>query len=359
MEFQPDSVVLSDGRRLAFAVLGPPTGYPVVYLHGGIGTALTPDPGLIEAVEREGVQWVALSRPGFGRSDPHAGRTMQTVARDVAELAAARGWPRIAVVGVSSGAPYALACAAELPELVAAVAIAAGLSGRCAPHRVPGLPRTVRAFLAGLVAAPRASVAVLSGAARLLRCTERIVVWVAGADRAQAVHALVASVEHGVRGPVEDFVHCARPWEFDPASITTEVHLWHGLRDRIAPPEHAWQLAAALPRCSVWMSPSETHFFFRRRSAEIAAELVAAARAAGQPARCGRPAAAHAAAGASPEPGRSARRGEMGGRADRVRPGSGAEARWICHPGVRAGRHGLSGVAVQPDAETRSWRSAT
>lgn len=275
----PDRITLEDRRTLAFATLGPPEGFPVVYLHGGVGTALTPTLALRQAVARHSMQWVAVSRPGFGASAPHPLRTMQSVARDIEELAAQRGWTRIAVVGVSSGGPYALACAAALPRLVGAVAIAASLSARCPPHAVDGLPAPTRAFMRALAARPEASIRVLDRAARALHRFEWLLAWLAGPARDEPLLALSAATRAGVRGAVEDFLVCGRPWGFDPTEITAEVHVWHGLQDRIAPAEHAWQLAAALPNCRVHVDPGEDHFFFRRRSAEIAAQLVEAARA--------------------------------------------------------------------------------
>lgn len=279
MEFSPHTLHLADGRRLAYATLGPSDGLPVVYLHGGIGTALTATPEFVEAVERHGVQWVALSRPGFGGSDLDPGASLRTVAGDVRALAAAHGWARIGVVGVSSGGPYALACAAEAPELVGGVALAASLSATCAPHRAPGLPLASRLFLAAVVGAPRLTGCLLGGAALLLRRFEQRVTRLAGAERAAGVQALSAAVAQGVHGLIADFLRATEPWELDLGAIHADVHLWHGLRDTLAPAEHCWALAARLPRCRVWIDPAETHFFFRRRSAEIAGHLVAAVRA--------------------------------------------------------------------------------
>ena len=280
MQFTPDRISLLDGRTLAFATLGPPDGFPVVYLHGGVGTALEPTADLCAAVERHALQWVAVSRPGFGRSDVHAGRTLLTVADDVGQLASQRGWSRIAVVGVSSGGPYALACAARLPHLVGAVAIAASLSARCPPHAVDGLPRAARLFMQALVAAPDLSVRVLDRLARVLHRFDRQLAWIAGPGRDAPLLALSTATRRGVRGAVEDFLVCGQPWGFDPVAIKADVHVWHGLQDRIAPAEHAWQLAAALPNCRIHVDPDESHFFFRRRSAEIAGQVVLSARGA-------------------------------------------------------------------------------
>jgi hypothetical protein len=37
----------------------------------------------------------------------------------------------------------------------------------------------------------------------------------------------------------------------------------------VAPVEHAWQLAATLPRCRIFVDADEGHHFFRRRLKEI------------------------------------------------------------------------------------------
>jgi pimeloyl-ACP methyl ester carboxylesterase len=66
------------------------------------------------AVASLGIQYLVVDRPGFGGSDPHPGRTVTDFADDVEQLADALG--RFAVVGVSVGAPYALACARATPD---------------------------------------------------------------------------------------------------------------------------------------------------------------------------------------------------------------------------------------------------
>ncbi|MEH3054396.1 MAG: alpha/beta hydrolase [Patulibacter minatonensis] len=278
MEFQTHCLQLPGGRRLAYATLGPPDGLPLIYLHGGIGTALTPDPGVVDAVRAHGVLWVAVSRPGFGGSDLHAGRTLESVASDVRALAAAHGWREIGVVGVSSGAPFALACAAFAPELVRGVALAAPVAGRCAPHAAAGLRRRTRWFLRAVVDAPEPTIRVLGAAAWLLRRGAPAITRLADPRRAAAVHAVVAATRAGVRGPVEDFGVCAGAWPAALTQVSAEVHVWHGLQDALVPAEHAWELAGLLPDCRLRLSHDETHFFFRRRSALIAGELADAVR---------------------------------------------------------------------------------
>jgi pimeloyl-ACP methyl ester carboxylesterase len=274
-----EPITLPDGRRLALHALGREDGFPVVYLHGAIGTRLDVSPELLAVIERLQLRWVCVSRPGFGGSDPRPGRTMLDFADDLRHLAAVARWRRFAVVGVSSGGPYALACGHALPDLVGAVAVSASLSPACAPHAVPGLPPGLRAGMRALARAPRTGTRVLEIPAALLAAHPTHAARVAGRRRAAAALALRDATAGGVGGLVEDYLICCRPWGFDPSEVGVEVHLWHGVRDRLVPAEHAWQLAAALPRCRASFDPDEDHFFFRRRIAEIVTPLVATARA--------------------------------------------------------------------------------
>src|SRR5215467_2052963 len=99
-------ITLRDGRRLAYSVAGPEDGFPVLYFHGAIGTAVA----IGAAVEALGLRYICVNRPGFGGSDLAPGRRMLDFADDIEQLADALGLDQFAVVGVSAGGPYALAC---------------------------------------------------------------------------------------------------------------------------------------------------------------------------------------------------------------------------------------------------------
>src|SRR3954447_8704087 len=121
---EPDDVVLlPDGRRLQHWVGGAAEGPVVVLLHGCPDTRHVAVGG-DAAARRAGVRLVALNRPGYGRSDP-APTTHGSVAEDVAAAVRAMGHQRFAVLGMSVGGQYALACAARHPDRVTAVAAVA------------------------------------------------------------------------------------------------------------------------------------------------------------------------------------------------------------------------------------------
>jgi len=85
-----------------------PAGTPVFFFHGCPDTRHAAYAG-DAAARRTGVRLIALNRPGYGASDAHAS-THLTVADDVIAVADQLRIDRFAVLGISIGCPYALAC---------------------------------------------------------------------------------------------------------------------------------------------------------------------------------------------------------------------------------------------------------
>lgn len=130
-----------DGVRLRASVRG--SGSPLLLITG-LGASLD----LAEPFERElvkrGRQVVSFDAPGVGESTPYLlPRRMRGVARTVAKMAAALGYDRMDVLGVSLGGVVAQQLARQSPELVRRLILAAtgpGLGG------VPGSPRVLLAL---------------------------------------------------------------------------------------------------------------------------------------------------------------------------------------------------------------------
>jgi pimeloyl-ACP methyl ester carboxylesterase len=102
----PQLVRLPDGRRLAFAEYGPRDGAPGIVLSGMPGSRLAPAWAFPEGLLADrGVRLVGVDRPGYGRSDPNPRMTALGVAEDAGVLCAAVGLDRLAVLGISVGAP--------------------------------------------------------------------------------------------------------------------------------------------------------------------------------------------------------------------------------------------------------------
>jgi pimeloyl-ACP methyl ester carboxylesterase len=277
------SVRLRDGRRLSYCEAGPRRGLPVLYLHGAIGAPVESSIAFEAALHGLGVRWLAVHRPGFGGSDRKPGRSVLGFANDVRQLTDAVGYERFAVLGVSAGGPYALAVARELPERVVRVAACSSLSPLCPPHATPGSPLSLRVGLTLLARAPESCARLgdrilplfarhpdLLGRAIALGASRADHVQLcAPAQRLAASESFLHAATGGVRGMVDDYSTYARPWDFLAQEVAAEVHLWHGVADRIVPIDHALALAASLPRCRAFLDPDEGHHFFRRRYGDI------------------------------------------------------------------------------------------
>src|SRR6201997_10959 len=119
---------LPGDRRVGYAEYGDPSGPVVLWFHGTPGGRRQFPLVGRRAAEKLGLRVVTVERPGSGLSDPHPYRGVADWATDMAHVADALGAERLAVVGLSGGGPYALACAAT-PDLAgrgAAVAILGG-----------------------------------------------------------------------------------------------------------------------------------------------------------------------------------------------------------------------------------------
>src|SRR5687768_16128539 len=95
------TIALRDGRSLACAEWGDPSGAPVVLLHGSPSSRLfRPDEG---ATASAAVHLITVDRPGYGRSDVDPDRTILGWVDDLTQLVDALELARFALVGHSSG----------------------------------------------------------------------------------------------------------------------------------------------------------------------------------------------------------------------------------------------------------------
>jgi pimeloyl-ACP methyl ester carboxylesterase len=283
-----DCISLADGRRLVFTVSGPPSGRPVIYCHGAIGTPLGRSVDLDAITTRLEVRYIAVSRPGIGGSDRAPGRRVADFAADVRQLVDAIGLDEFDVAGVSAGGPYALAIAHALGERVRRVALCSSLSPLCAPAQTPGLSPRIRLGLAALARAPKPCAAVGDAALPLIRRHPELLTRVVAAHAARDERAALEmprerravsdsfldAAAGGVGGMIDDYLAYARRWGFAVNEVERPVDLWHGAQDPLVPIEHALQLAITLPRCRMFFDPAEGHHFFRRRLEEILRVLI-------------------------------------------------------------------------------------
>lgn len=268
-----DTLRLSDGRSLAFAQYGDPAGFPVLYCHGFPGSRLEAELSA-PAAALLGVRIFAPDRPGFGLSDPQPRRTLADWPRDAAELADALELRRFAVLGVSGGAPYALACASLLPRRVAAVSVVCGLGPVERTGDAAGmLPLHRLLFFLFRRLPPFGRILYLSLARRMRRNPGEIFRLLTGKapppDRATLTRPEVRRIfvrsyeeafRRGYAGGARELLLYSRPWDFSLADVAAPVSVWHGEEDATVPAAMGRRLARALPQARTVFLPREGHF---------------------------------------------------------------------------------------------------
>jgi len=284
------TIAAPDGRVLHVVEGGDPGGFPVVAHHGTPGCALLDERHIEDAAAR-GIRLVAYDRPGYAGSSRRAGRSVGDAAADVATIADALGFERLATWGISGGGPHALATAALLPDLVVAAASLAAV----APYDAEGLD-----FLEGMGEMNIVEFnAALEGEATLRPSHERdasefiaagpgglkdgLATLLSPVDAAEldddvAVHmydSFAGALANGVDGWVDDDLAFAAPWGFDVAAISVPLLLWQGVEDRFVPPGHGRWLAGRIPGVEARITPDDGHLtLYTRRVPEVHAWLL-------------------------------------------------------------------------------------
>src|SRR5438874_7114623 len=99
---QGQTIRLRDGRLLAYAEFGDPSGIPLIFCHGWGDSRLTrhPDDTRTAAL---GVRLITIDRPVFGRSTFQPRRMLLDWPADVVQLADTLELERFALLGHSGG----------------------------------------------------------------------------------------------------------------------------------------------------------------------------------------------------------------------------------------------------------------
>ena len=267
-------ITLRDGRRLGFAQLGSSTGAPLLYFHGWPSSRLEAC-AMGKAIDEFGLQVIAPDRPGYGLSDFKKERSIADWTSDVSELADHLGWGRFAILGISGGGPYAVACAAKLPERLSQVLLVCSMGPTDSPEATKGMVAVNRWLLSFARTAPWLAQRMASVCLRALWgngdqvLPEQIEACLPERDQQtlsdrQLRKVLTDSSREGLRNGVEGaawegFLY-SRPWGFQLEKIRVPVRLWHGEQDNIVPASMGHYLAERIPGCQAAFSPEDGHF---------------------------------------------------------------------------------------------------
>jgi pimeloyl-ACP methyl ester carboxylesterase len=267
------SVAAADGRSLEVVLAGPADGVPLFVHHGTPGAAGMFDLHVEVGAERN-IRHITYSRPGYGDSDRHPGRSVADCAADVVAIADALGYERFHSIGGSGGGPHSIACAALLEDrVISAAAIASP-----APLDAAGLDWT-----AGMAKENVAEIAAVRAGEReleqylereskpMLNASGEDIVKVLGdlvsdADRRAVspelgefmAQDLRRALSAGVWGWFDDDRAMFADWGFELAHVRVPLAIWHGGQDRFVPIAHGEWLAAHLP-AEAHLRPDDGH----------------------------------------------------------------------------------------------------
>jgi pimeloyl-ACP methyl ester carboxylesterase len=241
-----------------------------------------------KAAKAAGIAVVAIDRPGCGGSDWYPGRRLEEWASDVALVADQLGVRRFGMLGVSGGAPTAIAAAAELPERISALTVVSGM----APLSLPGVVREVNPInriVFGLgKRCPRVALACIAAMGGLWRrCPPLVDLWfrvlLPESDRVICRRPRVATVgrraigeglTQGVRGPVSDLQLLMSEWQEIIERVRVPCSVWHGESDTIVPFAMGRALSQALHGSSFHAVPDAGHFMIVDLVPQVLADAV-------------------------------------------------------------------------------------
>jgi pimeloyl-ACP methyl ester carboxylesterase len=274
-------ISLPDGRSLAFAEVGDAHGYPVFFFHGAPGSRLSLK-AWTARFAGHGLRVICPDRPGYGGSSPQPSRAMADIKADLAHVADALGVDRFVVAGHSSGGPYAIACAALLPDRVAGAVALSGVTDMRWSGAWDGFfdterdlmrlseERSVEARCIELFGADGSRFLDAPG----LDFSQPDLAALADRRIARGLDAAIREAfRQGVCGYAQDIFVQGRPWSFDAGATTAPTLVVHGDSDTIVPVGHSRHSAELIAGAVLRILPGHGHLSILAELPALCAEL--------------------------------------------------------------------------------------
>ena len=216
---------------------------------------------------------IAPDRPGIGRSEPQADRSISEWGTDVAALVDALNPDAYSIVGYSAGGPYALACAADSQgdDRLEAVGLLGGVGPPAAPRGdmqatnrivfaasrlVPWVLEPAFGLQVRLVdRRPPSFVTQLYSERDIGSLSDQIDPEVAETVKRDFMETFAA----GAEGVAHESVLLTRPWEFELSAVEVPVVCRYGGADRNVPPAHGEYVAEKVPTGELTIVPDTDH----------------------------------------------------------------------------------------------------
>lgn len=268
------NIAVGDDRQLGFAEFGDPHGRAIFWLHGTPGARRQiPTEARVYAEENH-IRLIGIDRPGIGASTPYQYHAVVEFAEDLRTVADTLGIDKMAVIGLSGGGPYALACGAAMPDRVVAVGVLGGVAPTSGPDaisggvvalapwvapllRVAGLPIRWAAVALVRMVRPLAEPAVYMYARISPEGDRRLLV--RPEFKAMFLDDLLNGSRKQLSAPFADVIVFAKDWGFQLDEVKIPVRWWHGDADHIVPFTHGQHVVSRLPDAELTTLSGESH----------------------------------------------------------------------------------------------------
>lgn len=278
------NVAVGDDRQIGFAEFGDPQGRAMFWLHGTPGARRQIPVEARLYAEQKNIRLIGIDRPGIGSSTPHQYANVLAFADDLRTIADTLGIDEMAIIGLSGGGPYTLACAAAMPDRVVVAGVLGGVAPTVGAEGIggglmgfgskvaPALPfigLPLRLAAVGMVQLirPIAPVALHAyamispaGDRRLLQRPE---------VGAMFLDDLLNGSRKQLAAPFADVAVFAKDWGFRLDEVKVPVRWWHGDKDHIVPFAHGEHVVARLPDAELYTLSGESHLAGLGCGAEI------------------------------------------------------------------------------------------
>ncbi|MEI5675505.1 MULTISPECIES: alpha/beta fold hydrolase [unclassified Nocardioides] len=268
------SVAVRGDRRLSFAEYGHARGPAIVWMHGTPGARRQIPLEARAMAEQHGLRIIGIDRPGIGSSTPHLYDRVLDWTGDLEIMLETLGVDTFRMVGLSGGAPYALAAGVAFPDRVHGIGVLGGVVPTRGPDAAGGGPIQLAVRLAPLIQLTRVPLGVaLTGAIRVARPVAGLALDAYAAVQPPGDKSLLSRPEfkamflddllNGSRfqtsAPLNDLLLFTRDWGFTAAEVVVPVRWWHGDDDHIVPFRHGAHLVDRLPDATLSTIDGESH----------------------------------------------------------------------------------------------------
>ena len=263
-------IKLRNGNRIGYAIYGNKKNFPIFYFHGWPGSRfeLKNIP-----LKKKKCFIIALERPGYGISDPISKFKILDWPKIVLEVANKLKIKKFSIIGVSGGAPFALACANTIKnKRLKSIAIVCAL----APSKAKGMNKGRVGMLLNLGRKPFISWLIFNFLrVRLLNgnleksfnkwknkiSLPEIDLKLFTIDRGKRLmENFKEAVKNGTKGVHRDANLYSNYWGFKLKNIKKKIFVWHGDKDLTVPIITNKYYKKKLKNKEIFIKPNEGHF---------------------------------------------------------------------------------------------------